>query len=369
MNEEKKQDQIQENDPIEQLDQEEVKEEEKSVEEAAHGAKKLKTMTPDDHQANFWKRKKLNEKILFVISIILIIVFLVAALAGKYIFTPGSTLYEISVENVGKFFDVGKFFTTKYPIMIESLAIIIFLWVLFKLTQFLVWIITKRGNRSTTVGQLIISVLKYGLAIVGLFLILSAWGVETPTLLASAGIIGLAISFGAQSLIADVLSGLFIIFEKQFAVGDIIEIGDFRGEVIEIGIRVTKYVNIAGDIKTINNSEIRSAINTTSNYSPVICDFAISYEADLEKVEQVLIENLPRIKERVPNIKEGPTYRGVAELGENGVIVRIYAKTLELDKYQARRDINREIRLILAENNIQVPYQQVVIHQAKEDKK
>lgn len=272
MNEEKNKDQVQSNDVFEQFD-EELNEEEKLKEEAAHAQKKLKTMTPDDHQANFWKRKKLNEKILFIISIILILVFLVVAVAGKYIFTPGSALYEVSVENVGKFFDLGKFFTTKYPIMIETLAIVIFLWVLFKITQFLVWIITKRGNRSTTVGQLIISVLKYGLAIVGLFLILSAWGVETPTLLASAGIIGLAISFGAQSLIADVLSGLFIIFEKQFTVGDIIEIGDFRGEVIEIGIRVTKYVNIAGDIKTINNSEIRSAINTTSNYSPVICDF------------------------------------------------------------------------------------------------
>lgn len=366
MNEEKNKDQVQSNDVFEQFD-EELNEEEKLKEETAHAQKKLKTMTPDDHQANFWKRKKLNEKILFIISIILIVVFLVVAVAGKYIFTPGSALYEVSVENVGKFFDLGKFFTTKYPIMIETLAIVIFLWVLFKITQFLVWIITKRGNRSTTVGQLIISVLKYGLAIVGLFLILSAWGVETPTLLASAGIIGLAISFGAQSLIADVLSGLFIIFEKQFTVGDIIEIGDFRGEVIEIGIRVTKYVNIAGDIKTINNSEIRSAINTTSNYSPVICDFPISYEADLEKVEKVLIDNLPRIKEVVPAIKEGPSYRGVAEFGNNGVIVRIFAKTLELDKYQARRDINREIRLILAENDIKVPYQQVVIHQGKQE--
>src|SRR5690606_6681489 len=101
---------------------------------------------------------------------------------------------------------------------------------------------------------------------------LSAWGVQTTTLLAGAGIVGLALSFGAQSLIEDVISGLFIIFEEQFLIGDVIEIGSFRGVVTDIGIRVTKFEDINGDIRTINNSDIRSAINTSSHLSPAICD-------------------------------------------------------------------------------------------------
>ncbi len=350
-------------DELEPLNEEEIEHQDQDEK------KKIKTLTPEDHKKNFWQRKTLSEKIIFIVVIILIVLFIILALAGPYIFAPGSALYEISVENIGKFFDFGHFFTTKYPIMIETVAIIIFLWVLYKVIQLIIWLITVRGHRSSTVGRLIISVLKYGIAIVGLFLILSAWGVETPTLLASAGIIGLAISFGAQSLIADVLSGLFIIFEKQFQIGDIIQIDDFRGEVLEIGVRVTKFVDIAGDIKTINNSEIRSAINTTSNYSPVICDVLISYSANLEEVEKVIIDNLPTIKEAVPQIKEGPSYRGVSEFGQNGVMLRIYAKTLELDKYQAKRDINRQLRLILAKNNIEIPYQQVVVHNVSNNDK
>lgn len=316
---------------------------------------------------NFWERKTLNEKIIFVISIILVIIFLILALAGKYIFKEGDGMYELSVENIGKFFDIGNFFKTKYPVIIETIAIIIFSWLIFKILHLIIYLLTIKGSRSLTVGRLLISVLKYTMVIVGFFLILSAWGVETPTLLASAGIIGLAISFGAQSLIEDVLAGLFIIFEKQFQIGDVVEIEKFRGKVIEIGIRVTKIEDIAGDIQIINNSDIRSAINTTASYSPVICDVLIGYGEDIRRVEKVIIDSLPRIKTNVPNIKEGPTYLGVNELGEHGISLRVYAKTDELDKYQARRDINRELKLIFDENDIDIPYNQIVVHQAEDE--
>ena len=323
--------------------------------------KQKQSPTPEDSKKVFWGRKNLNEKIIFVTGMSLLIIFLIVAILGRYIFPIGSPLYEISVDNIGKFFDVSKFFQTKYPKMIETVAIIVFLWVLFKILQLIIHLITFKGNRSVTIGKLFTSILKYTISIVGLFLILSSWGVETPTLLASAGIIGLAISFGAQSLIADVLAGLFIIFEKQFIIGDIIQVGDFRGEVIEIGIRVTKFVDILGDTKIINNSEIRSVINTTSNYSPVICDVSLSHSIDLLEVEQVVNSNLARIKEAVPRIKEGPWYRGVSDLGADGVTIRIYARTLELDKYQAKRDIYREIKLIFDENKINIPHQKFII--------
>lgn len=101
-------------------------------------------------------------------------------------------------------------------ILLESITIIIFMWLVSKILVLLIILFSRRGKRRETVGNLLKSVTKYLSVIIAIFLILSAWGVQTTTLLAGAGIVGLALSFGAQSLIEDVISGLFIIFEEQF---------------------------------------------------------------------------------------------------------------------------------------------------------
>ena len=127
---------------------------------------------------------------------------------------------------------------------------------------------------------------KYITTILAIFLVLSTWGVATPTLLVGAGIVGLAISFGAQSLIEDVIAGLFIIFEKQFLIGDIIQVEKFRGRVIEIGIRTTSLEDVNGDILIVNNSDLRMIVNTSANLSPAICDISVSYGQDLTYIEK-----------------------------------------------------------------------------------
>lgn len=292
----------------------------------------------------------------------LALLFLVFASLGQYIFEEGSTLYELSRDNIGKFFGVVDFFKNNVDPIVETLAVIVFLWVVAYLFTLLINVVTKRGKRSKTIGDLLQSVVKYGSVIIGIFLILSAWGVSTPTLLASAGILALAISFGAQSLVEDILAGLFIIFEKEYVVGDIIQVADFRGRVIEMGVRTTKLEDVNGDVQIINNSDIRSAINTSYKHSPVICDVSISYGADLVKVEEVIKSNLERIKKAIPQIKEGPFYFGVQELGNSSVILRIYAKSEETDKYQARRLLNREVKLIFDENKIEIPFNQLDVH-------
>lgn len=149
------------------------------------------------------------------------------------------------------------------------------------------------------------------MVLIAIFLILSAWGVQTPTLLAGAGILGLAISFGAQSLMEDIFSGLFIIFERQFEVGDYIEVAGHEGIVKEISLRITKIENLEGDTVILNNSDIRSTINSSSGFSPAVCDISISYSADLEKVEKIIFDNLEDIKKKIPAIKGGIYYKGV----------------------------------------------------------
>jgi small conductance mechanosensitive channel len=204
--------------------------------------------------------------------------------------------------------------------------------------------------------------IKYLSVVIAFFLILSAWGVQTPTLLAGAGIVGLAISFGAQSLIEDIFSGLFIIFERQYSVGDIIQIGDFRGVVKEISLRVTKFEDINGDTKIINNSDIRGAINTTSSLSKAVCDISVSYDEDLEKVEKIITDNLAAIKNNIPKIVEGPYYLGVTQLGDSSVVLRVIGYVQEGDRPSTTRSLNREMKLLFDRNKIVIPFPQLVVY-------
>jgi small-conductance mechanosensitive channel len=311
----------------------------------------------------FSKFKELNKvsKIKFIIVTLIIVIFLFLGIFADIIF-GGTAFAAIIANSIGKFFNILKFFSDHYVDLIESLAIIVFMWIIVVLLRGLITILSRKGHRSETVGNLLKSIIKYGSVVIALFLILSAWGVQTPTLLASAGILGLALSFGAQSLIEDVIAGLFIIFESQFELGDVVQIHDFRGTVIELGIRTTKFEDINGDIKILNNSDIRGAINTSSHLSPAICDVSISYGEDLLKVEEIIKANLNRIKTNIPDISEGPYYRGVQSLAESSVVIRIYAKAFESKKYQVVRDLNRQMKLIFDENKIKIPFPQIVVH-------
>jgi len=220
----------------------------------------------------------------------------------------------------------------------------------------------KRGHRSETIGNLILSTVKYVSVIAAIFLILSAWGVQTPTLLAGAGIIGLAISFGAQSLIEDIFAGLFIIFEKQFAVGDVIEIGDFRGVVKELGLRITKFEDVNGDIKMINNSDIRGAINSSNALSQAICEIAISYNQDIEKFEEFMKAHVKDMKETISTIKKGPFYDGIEEFGDSGITIRVVAWVKETDRLHTVREMNKHLKIMFDKNNIEIPFPQIVVH-------
>jgi len=269
---------------------------------------------------------------------------------------------------IGKFFNIVQIVGNNIMTIVESVVIIVFFWLLNKLFEYLVMPLVKKRKQRFTIVVIFKSMFKYLTTIVALFLVLSAWGVATPTLLIGAGILGLAISFGAQSLIEDVIAGLFIIFEKQFLIGDIIQIDKFRGRVIEIGIRTTSLEDVNGDILIVNNSDIRMIVNTSANLSPAICDISVTYGQDLSYIEKVINDALPKIKANIPEIQEGPFYRGVQQLGESSVVLRIYAKTEEIKKYQVIRDLNREMKLLFDRNKITIPFPQVVIHQEKDEK-
>ena len=147
--------------------------------------------------------------------------------------------------------------------------------------------VLKRGR---SLASLLSSFAKYLGAIVLIFAALGTLGVDTAVLLASAGILSLVVGLGAQPLIEDIFAGIFIVFEKTFEIGDIIVVDGFRGTVKEMGIRTTKIEDAGGDVKVVNNSDIRTLINMTSKLSTAVCDVSIGYAEDIEKVEKVLAE-------------------------------------------------------------------------------
>ena len=300
------------------------------------------------------------------IAISIVIVFiLVGTLAG--VLFPGSVFESIVDSSIGKFFNILGLLKNNYINILESIAVVVFIGILYYILSVFIKVVMNRSSRAETLSILITSIIKFLSMLLALILILSAWNVPTPTILAGAGIIGLAVSFGAQGLLEDVFAGLSIIFEKQFTVGDFVEVADFRGQVIEIGARNTRIKNINGNILIIANSEIREIVNLSEELSYAISEISVEYSSDLDKVEKIITDSFPRIKELIPSIKEGPIYDGVESLGDSAIIIRVIAHCEEKDRIGLRRMLNKELKKVLDENGIKIPFPQLVIHQENKE--
>lgn len=248
-----------------------------------------------------------------------------------------------------------------------SLMILCVICVVSMLLRTLLRFLSRSMNaRGETVVRLVSNLVKYVSVIVAMYFCFAMFGVDTATLLASAGILSLVIGLGAQDLVKDIVAGLFIIFEGEFRVGDIVTIGDWRGTVMEIGVRTTKIEEPGRNIKIINNSSISNVVNMTRKESFAACDVGIEYGESLERVEAILAEELPHIRERVPKITDGPFYKGVSALADSGVVIKIVAQCAEGDRMQIARDLNREMKLIFDRHKINVPFPQVVVNQPVE---
>ena len=252
------------------------------------------------------------------------------------------------------------------PDVIDCIRLLFLMYVFTKVVQFIVTKTMSGSKRNMTAAKMINSFIKYVVAILAVLSVLSVLGVDTATLVASAGIVTLVVGLGAQSLIADVVAGLFTVFEGEYGVGDIVVIEGWRGEIEEIGIRSTRLVDAGGNVKIINNSEIVSVVNQTQNYSVVTTIISIEYSESLTRVEGVIEDNLERIKAAIPEIVNGPFYKGVTALGPSSVDLMFMSDCDENDYFVVQRAMNRELKPLFDENGINIPYQQVVVHQAAE---
>ncbi|MBP5342738.1 mechanosensitive ion channel family protein [bacterium] len=282
---------------------------------------------------------------------------LVLILGRESFFTDDSFFYSL--------FDESSKLTAP-EIILRSVMIILMILGIYVFVKYITGLLTTKNQKARTLCDLILSLANYIVAIAIILIVLSAFGVDTSTLIASAGILSLVIGLGCQTLISDIVAGLFIVFEGDFKVGDVVVINGWRGTVQTIGIRTTKIIDAAGNVNIVNNSSISNIINNTKELSIAICTCGIDYQESIERVEKIIETNLHFFNDRIPAIVNGPYYKGVEELGDNSVIIKLIAECKEEDKYQVQRDMNRCLKLIFDKNNVNIPFPQIVINKPVE---
>ncbi|MCL6459692.1 MAG: mechanosensitive ion channel family protein [Gorillibacterium sp.] len=198
-------------------------------------------------------------------------------------------------------------------------------------------------RRATTIGALLQNVITYVVNFIAILLILSQFNFNLAPLLAGAGVLGLAIGFGAQSIVKDIITGFFIIFEDQFAVGDVIQTGTFKGTVEVIGLRVTTIRAWTGEIYIIPNSTIQAVTNYSIYNSFALVDLLFSYEEDISKAIIELDQIFLALHEKNDNVVSLPVVKGIQSLGESNLSVRISIECRPNTRQDIIRDLNQEI--------------------------
>ena len=291
---------------------------------------------------------KRNKKVvrLIVLGILTAVVFVVGYRTDAF----GAMLPDADYQwNGGKILSIlAMVFTT---LLIENLLVLALSF------------LKPQRHRAKTLVALTSNMLKYAAAIIILCGVLTIVNVDITAILASLGILALIIGFGAESLIADVVTGLFILLDNQYNVGDIIEVGGFRGIVSDVGIRTTSIMDTGGNVKIINNSEMKNILNRSDNSSRAVADFSIPYETDLAALEKKIPALLEEIHRNHTNLfRTVPEYLGVQELGASAVVLRFVAEVGESDIYSGARMLNHDLFLGFRKLGVECPYQQIDIH-------
>ena len=231
------------------------------------------------------------------------------------------------------------------------------------LAVILLELLKPKSHRGRSLLSIISSLLKYVAGIVILCWGLSIIGVNVSTIVASVGIVTLIVGFSAESLIADVVTGAFMIFENQYNVGDIVEVDGFRGTVTNIGIRTTSITDAGDNVKIVNNSAMRNILNRSDKPSRSVSDIGVPYETDIEKLEEAIPGLLRSIYEkRAAVMKNTPQYLGIQKLADSAVVLRFAVEVNEKDIYSCARILNHDLLLGFRTLGVECPFPQVDVH-------
>lgn len=223
---------------------------------------------------------------------------------------------------------------------------------------------TKR-KRAVTMAKLLQSFFRYTLIIIMVIVILGIWEINVAPFLAGAGIVGIIIGLGSQSLIRDLLAGVSIVFENYFDIGDVVEIKGYKGKVIEIGMKSTKILNWLGEVKIFANGDINEVTNFSKNPTIAYVEIDVSHRHEINEVIDLLEENLVKLKDIFPQIIEGPNVIGVTAVGAAGPTLRIVVKTVSEEHYAVERGIRKFVKELFDNNNIEFSLPRMVLYNDK----
>ncbi|MDM5361537.1 mechanosensitive ion channel family protein [Peribacillus sp. ACCC06369] len=211
-------------------------------------------------------------------------------------------------------------------------------------------------RRETTLIKLLENIVTYVINFIALIMILEIFSFDVKALLAGAGILGLAVGFGAQSLVKDIITGFFVIFEDHFSVGDYIKINNFEGEVIEIGLRTTKIKSGAGELHFIPNGSIIQVTNYSILNSMAVVDVTIPNDGSVELAEKVLIELLSSMEGKYEALIKAPEFLGIETISAEEIVLRITAETKPMHHIEISRILRKEISAALDLSGIKSTY-------------
>ncbi|HOB81665.1 MAG TPA: mechanosensitive ion channel family protein [Peptococcaceae bacterium] len=221
---------------------------------------------------------------------------------------------------------------------------------------------TGDERRADTLKILLKSVARYALFFIAAITVLDELGVPIAAVLSAAGILGLAVGFGAQNLVKDVITGFFIIFEDQFSVGEYVETEGVGGIVEEVGLRITKLRDWNGKLHIIPNGSIAMVTNHNRGSLRAWVEVRVSYREDLNRVLQVLEDTCKSVRnDFADKITQGPRVLGVTNLGQSEVVITIMAMTTPLEQWGIERELRKRIKETFEREGIEIPYPHQVI--------
>ncbi|MCP3030647.1 mechanosensitive ion channel family protein [Halobacillus sp. A1] len=220
-------------------------------------------------------------------------------------------------------------------------------------------------SRTKTLEKLSVNVFSYILLFILIIMLLGAVNIDIGPLLAGAGIIGLAIGFGAQGLVSDIVTGFFLLLERQIEVDDYVTAGGYDGIVEEVGIRTTKIRSFDGTLNFIPNRNIAGVSNHSRGNMRALVDIGISYDENIDHALDVLKKVADEFA-MDPRFKEGPDVLGVQSLGSSDIVIRILGKTENMEQWGVERDLRKAMKEALDEAGIEIPFPHQVYIEKKE---
>jgi small-conductance mechanosensitive channel len=229
----------------------------------------------------------------------------------------------------------------------------------------------ERGQRLVTLTSVALVLVRIVVWVLAILTIMGIWGIPMSPFVAAAATIGIAIGFGAQDLVKDVIAGFFILVEDQFGIGDVVSIGGVSGTVEAITLRTTVLRDLDGNEYHIPNGHIVVTTNMTQGFARVVADIGVSYSTDVDMAMSVILDEAASMADD-PGWSESflgaPEMLGVNGLNDSSVEIRLVAKVIPEERWTVKREFNRRIKNRLDAEGIEIPYNHIsVVIQSDDD--